>query len=414
MNRITIYALAALTICSLLLLPASSSGLTTSNVTLSASGVVQYNNLSVNKAVTAFGVWFTDTDTSFVANHFTFLTTDFDGSRTDFYIPFLPAMQSIKTKNPNVKIIGYKELIGIYDYNDDWAEVNSHEDWFIHDANGNRIVNSQYGWYLMDVGSQGWRQHWVSYVNSKMTNTPYDGVFADDVWTEIWSWYLAALDHTVKDSDVSRWHADTAGMLQYVKANMLPGKILVINTDEGILWQSDTHDYRDIADGYMIEGYFHAVWEDPTTYHSDYNINRQIDALASDSAAGKIVLAASGTLTSDSETTNRLVKACYVMFLLGVNGPQAYWSFNESPVGWYVLDGNYQPIMDTDIGQPTGAYYISQNVYMRDFTGGKALFNPSASSYTVNLGGTYKLLDGATVSSVTLNSYSGEILLSPT
>jgi hypothetical protein len=67
--------------------------------------------------------------------------------------------------------------------------------------------------------------------------------------------------------------------------------------------------------------------------------------------------------------------------------------------------------MDTQIGSSTGAYYPSQNVYMRDFTGGKVLFNPTGNSNTINLGGTYKTVGGSTVSSVTLSAYSGEILL---
>ncbi len=69
--------------------------------------------------------------------------------------------------------------------------------------------------------------------------------------------------------------------------------------------------------------------------------------------------------------------------------------------------------MGTRIGSPVGAYYQSQNVYMRDFSGGKVVSNPTGGSYTVNLGGNYKLLDGTTVSSVTLAAYSAEICLLP-
>ncbi len=48
---------------------------------------------------------------------------------------------------------------------------------------GKRIPDTLYGYYLMDVGSLGWRQYWVSYVNSKMAAAPaYDGVFADGVY----------------------------------------------------------------------------------------------------------------------------------------------------------------------------------------------------------------------------------------
>ncbi len=69
--------------------------------------------------------------------------------------------------------------------------------------------------------------------------------------------------------------------------------------------------------------------------------------------------------------------------------------------------------MDTKIGTPTNAYYKSQGVYMRDFTGGKVISNPSANPRTVSVGAGYTLLDGTVAAkSMTLAAYSAEILLS--
>jgi hypothetical protein len=416
MNKIDIRVIIALTISGLLLLPSLSSASSISNVTFSATGVVQYSasgpSTPINKAVYVYGLGWTDADTSFVADHFTLLDADFDGCRTDFYIPYLQAMQSIKAKNPNVKIIGYKDFMGMYTYLDDWAEANSHEDWFIHDANGNRIKNTQWGWYLMDCGNAGWRQHLFSYVNGKMNNAAYDGVFADDVWNAITDWSLSAFDKTIPNSVRTRWHNDMKGLLQNVKTNLLTGKILVVNTDE---WE--TQDYINVADGMMIEGYGHAYWEgiDTQGTRSTATILQQIAALSRSSSTGKIVYAASGTIIPSPMNTakvNAMVKYCYGIFLLGEGGSQAYCGFND----WWSSDGShgYYPIMDTQIGSPIGDFYSSQNVYMRDFSGGKVVVNLASSSYTVNLGGTYKLLDGTPVSIVTLNPYSGEILLSPT
>jgi hypothetical protein len=46
---------------------------------------------------------------------------------------------------------------------------------------------------------------------------------------------------------------------------------------------------------------------------------------------------------------------------------------------------------------------------MRDFTNGKVLFNPSANSYTINLGSTY-YLNGSPITSLWVAAYSGYIL----
>jgi hypothetical protein len=169
-----------------------------------------------------------------------------------------------------------------------------------------------------------------------------------------------------------------------------------------------TDTYLSVVDGQVIEGYEHATWTNANTYA---NGGITIDTLARKSATNKIIVANSGTIvSSDSTQMANIVKYCYASFLIGTSGSQTYWSFND----WDSGDGSkgYYAIMNTNIGQPTGSYYTSQNVYMRDFTAGKVLFNPSASSYTITLGQTYRLINGLSVSSVTLGPNSAEILLS--
>jgi hypothetical protein len=397
MNKINIYVVIALTVSSLLLLPAFSSPSSTPNVTISAGGTVQYSALDprtpINKAIYIYGSGsLTDTQISFIANHFTLMDVSFEIN--------ISSLQEIKKANPNMRIIGYKDMMGVYPGEDDWAEVNSHEDWFVHAANGNRILNTFWNWYLMDVGSSGWRQHYVSYVNNQISNAQYDGVFADDVWNTIESWSSQYFNAAIPEAVISRWHNDTIEMLQYVKANLLPNKILIVNSDE---WNTD--DYLNVADGQMIEGYEHAPW-DPV---NSLGTRSSIDVLARKSATGKIVWAVSGTDTNGTSQTqiDAMMKYCYSSFLIGMNGTQAYWEWN---IGDFA--SSYQTIMDTNIGQQTGAYYSSQSVYIRDFTSGKVLFNPSANSYNVSLEGNYQLLNGTVVSSIILAPWSGEILLS--
>jgi hypothetical protein len=245
-------------------------------------------------------------------------------------------------------------------------------------------------------------------VNNKINNAQYDGVFADNAPREIPTWVPWNIPYSnFKPADIARWHTDTIGFLQYVKANLLPGKIIVINSDD---WNSI--DYLNVVDGMSIEGFAHATWETPDQ-HSFGTF--MLDFISQASATGKIVWPLAGTAIPSGTSTAavaKVVKFCYAAYLLALNGPQMHWGFNN----WGSPDGSrgYYPILDTDIGQVTGAYYSSQNVYMRDFTGGKVLLNPSSSSRSVNLGSSYKLLDGTVVSSIVLGAWSGEILLSPT
>jgi hypothetical protein len=384
-----------ITAISLLILPCTS-GLVSSTANISFSGVVQYSTstiATINKACLAYVTTLSDTDTTFMATHFNLVVLNPDD------IGMQPTYaQAIKTKNSAVTVLGYRELYTMYPTYNDWAVVNANEAWFLHDVNGNRIYAPSYGWYLMNPGNAGWRSHFVSNLNSVVLNG-YDGLFADDVWNALRTYGYTVGAGSIKSSDIANWHSNVLGMLQYVKAN-IGGKLVVLNTDE-----SGVYDYVAAADGMMIEGYCQAPWNPSNTYSSFSVLSQQIKDLGTVSGMGKIIFAVSGV--SDTVTL-QTVKYCYAMYLLGVNGSKAYWGFND----WVSSDGShgYYSIMDTNISSPLSAYYSSQNIYMRDFTGGKVLFNPTSSSCIVNLGSSYKLLNGTVVSSLTIGAYNGEIL----
>jgi hypothetical protein len=105
---------------------------------------------------------------------------------------------------------------------------------------------------------------------------------------------------------------------------------------------------------------------------------------------------------------------CLSGFLLAVNGPNAYFSqgdFFDSahPSGF----GGWYPEFETlqKIGQAIGSRYFSQNVYIRDFSNGKVLFNPTANSYTVSLETNY--IDPTTnqqLTKIQIPAWSGRII----
>ena len=349
----------------------------------------------VKKAVYNYEAWraMTQEELSYMADHFDLLVFDGGWWQTP------EQMATIKNRNPKAVIFGYKNIMGIYEGTEDWAVVNANESWFVHDTAGNRIRNTQFGWWLLDPAS-GWRGHFLSYVNSKINYPYYDVLFIDDVYSMWPQWMNSSLSSLPDASVMARWASDTRAMLQYVKANLVAGKLVVVN---GAEWGS----YLDITDGYCAEGFTHGSGNDLSYHGTTEHIMYDIDLIAHDSATGAIIWLASGAMpTGDVEQT---AKFCYVAALLAANGSNVYFSFNN----FNSADGNrgYYPFMDVDVGSPTGAYYISQNVYMRDYTGGKVLFNPSGNSYTVNLGGNYKLLDGTVVSSIIMEPWTGEILL---
>jgi hypothetical protein len=418
MNKRISLLVAALTItiilCSLTQ-PLTTSGLVTTTITFSSTGTMNYSTQSIQKGgaagfMTWNGVWMPQQALDFAKEHFNTMSL---GSYQWQNYP-VSAIQDFK--NAGMAPLGYTRLAQVQysptpDYcSADWVEVNTHEDWFIHDAlTGGRIWNPADSGFLMDIGNAGFRQHWITYVRNNLnTYQGFTGIFIDNTigsmdadWVP-WTRFNDGSQPVFKTSDLNSWHSNAVNFLAQIKA-AFPDKTIIINTD-GL-----NYDYVDKVDGVMIEGFTHATYQNADQYNTADLTKLQIDYYASVTSNGKIAWYYSGTSTGTNAQINNLVKYCFAGALISNNNPQSVFSFND----WFSFDGShgYYPIMDTNIGSPTGTYYQSQGVYMRDYTAGKVLFNPFANSYTVNLGQDYRLVSGATVSSVTLNGYSGEILL---
>jgi hypothetical protein len=121
---------------------------------------------------------------------------------------------------------------------------------------------------------------------------------------------------------------------------------------------------------------------------------------------GKYFLASPHAIPSDTKENMLFGLSC---FLLGVNGPNAYFSWIDI---WSEPSHGHYTEMDAaeSLGSPTNKYYSYQSVLSRDFENGKVLANPSDYAYTVNLQGTYKTFDGNSVTQITIQDHSGAIL----
>lgn len=342
-----------------------------------ASGIIR---ISTRKHIVSY-VTFTDEIANFVASNFNVVIADFSAKES---------LNKIKAINPNVILLGYRNIMAMHPHYEDWEEVNAHEEWFLHDINGNRLINKKYGWYAMDVGSTGWQNHYANFVKAKLDMYPVvDGLFADDVWE--WTKYQN-MAWTVEPSLVPpeiqyRWHNDMVRMIQYVKS-ILGSKLVIINTNEL------TGDYLKYVDGMMFENFIHGCTEGLDEFSADPISH--VKQLINLSSTGKYFLAHSGAKIPQNHTQDDLEKAHKVMlysfcsYLLGLNGPLA--SF-----GWNTIkseDGSrgYYAEMDYDIGFPLGNYYIKDGLYMRDFERVRVLVNFSAEARsTVVEGKTYTL-----------------------
>ncbi len=380
----------------------SDSGTTGSTQSIQKAGITAY--------ITWNGVWNDPQAFAFAQAYFNTMEV---GAYQWEYLP-VRAIQDFK--DAGMAPLGYQRFAQV-EYSTtpeycsaDWVECNAHEDWFIHDAvTGGRIWNPSDSGFLMDIGNAGFRQHWITYITNNLNiYQGFTGIFIDNTIGSLnpnwipWVRFTDRSQPVFKTSDLNNWHANAVNFLAQIKA-AFPDKTLIINTD------GFNYDYVDKVDGVMIEGFTHAAHQNAEQHNSADSIESQIDYFGNVSSNGKIAWYCSGTSTGTTAQIDNLVKYCLSGALISNNNPQSMFSFND----WLSFDGShgYYPIMDTQIGSPTGAYYKSQNVYIRDFTDGKVLFNPSDNFENVDLSGEFWFLNNTKVSDVTLEGYSGEILL---
>lgn len=347
-------------------------------ITASGTIIQKESEIKFLKSINVWGF------TSLMPQEFIEHVAKFDLIATSFEIK--ESARQIKQLNPEALILGYKDVMGINTQTDDYQEVNQHEDWFVHDIYGNRLVNKDWGWYCMDVGNQGWRQHCVDYLKEKFDLYAFDGVFADDVWSQLWkeAWTVPPEDVP----DYPDWHQQMIGFIQYVRLQINP-KIFISNTP-------NNDDYVDVSDG--------KVWEGLGQYNAEITV-LDISSLARRSAEGKYCLVWSKNYQEDTFSSMQYGLSCY---LLGVNGSKAYFGWNNV---WSESKGYYPEFEDVKLlGNALNEYYSYQSVYARDFENGKVLLNPSWNTHTVNLQETYVTLNGETVTEIIMEGHSGTIL----
>lgn len=265
----------------------------------------------------------------------------FDLVSTDYRIE--DDVQKLKALNTNLIVVFYKNIIGMSPEMEDWDIVNAHEDWFLHDLNGNRLqVKGEYGWFLMDMTNEGWREHFASFLQTKLSSG-FDGVFFDDCWTHLFkdAW-------TVPEEDVpnlntgtpyTQWQTAMRDFISYVKT-IVGNKLLIYNGGCPCL---------DIADGKMLEGF--CLGTNPLDH---------VNQLASDSATQKIVMASPYGGVKD---THENFMFCYACYLLGIKGNKTYFSW----INYYATNQGYYAEMDVETGRAIGAYYVEDGLYQRIF-----------------------------------------------
>lgn len=325
------------------------------------------------------------------------------------YRNFVPLM---KARNPNLVLLSY--MNGTLSQSSE-GDIYPDE-WYLKDATGARVVSNKWGNYLMDPTSQGWIGSRISQALQFIDYSGYDGVLMDVMGTapidEDYSSGVPLNPATGQAWTKAEWLTATSALAARVKNAVAPKIVFVNGLGSGPRYfnpAAPSSRLLDGIDGGHAEAFLRNANEPITSYPLAKNWLKEVDMLVDAAARGKSVLTltkvwAPGT-PAEKEAWHRYALAS---FLMGA-GEKTYFTFQ------YARDDDptvAMPLWSTNVGAPLGDYFaISGGAYQRSFANGKSLVNPGVNTVTVPLDGPYRTLEGAVVTSITLQPNQGDVLI---
>jgi hypothetical protein len=331
----------------------------------------------------------------------------------------------LKAKNPSIKVLLYKNASASVSYAchggiDDaalpagvgycWAAANQ-PSWFLTDTSGKRIEFCDYpGVWLMDVGSPAYQQQWLDNVTADAKAKGFDGIFIDDV-NQNSSAHLCTRT-IAKYPQSSNFTTAMTGFMAKVGPGLQSKGLLVLpNIMIQNWWEESGRQVWDSWVGYSSGGVqeYYTKWNkdssawftDDGGFHNDWTYRQEF--LRRTQAAGKIFIGLTYAPAGDYRS-QRYARASFLM----------EWDGGRSALAFEPTDPEqqdpFQATWTTDLGAPLGARAKVGLVWRRDFADGVVVVNPSTSSQTVSLGGTYLQPDGTPVTSITLQSADAAML----
>jgi putative glycosyl hydrolase-like family 15 (GHL15) protein len=307
--------------------------------------------------------------------------------------------------NPRFLMLHYQLTVGTgpaqFVVGDRWTNdfnlVTQHEDWFLHDDQGRRLLQPTWNWYVMDLRFDGPRpktgfpEYWLRTAIERMRENEDDGCFADSYTQDI-------LINQLRPPFL--WFMDPAACTRYWLPQLnrfgaycaagfhrQPERFYYLPNLGGLVTTWDRTTNLLVGDGGMNEGFCAGG---PGHFYSLDDWKLQMTRVLSLAAAHKIVLCQTGT-----DRENRDHRWFIVGSYLLTKGRHSYLNmFQHSTLEWYpeyALDlGGYSAEPSPDVSRYWDADW---KLYRRDFARGIVLVNPTAAPVTVpRLGATYRLV----------------------
>ncbi len=422
----------------LLLVPFIAIGATSSQITFSNSGTIQIPVVSTTK-LGVYGIggsYFEDLTASQMAATYDMsqsLMAGQGGLNSDPYVIKLTQAQS---QNPSYKPLIYRNVKSVwYSWTSEWNAANTNG-WLLKDSSGNFVTTDGGISYVCDITNPAYQQWVADLVASEISWYPnlWKGTMLDNaVFSTAREWVSSCSATPINPNtrapftDAQLFTGASQMVSKIIAAIGDPSKVVLLNGIwSGYMWDYNSG-YKTILNGVsglnavMTEG----TWWDMgyQRYYSATQWKESVDMISSfqDSLLGNNPNSRLVTLDNvvdetlpPGATQTQMMTFGYASTMLAVKNDRNLIGFGFNLGKYPSVLAEAQKLESVNLGSPLNSYYqvSGTSVYAREFSGGEVLVNPTSSSYTITLSGTYTIFDGGNVSgSLTVSPYSGVILL---
>jgi hypothetical protein len=311
----------------------------------------------------------------------------------------------LKAANPGLKVLVYQNLGamtegvgpgGLSSSGVNFAEANTaHPDWFLKGAGGERLAFEDFHWlWAGDVGNPEYQRQWAANVIRLLRSGPWDGVMMDDTNTTN-RYHFHPISRVAQYPTDAAYQGAVRSMLQYVgPAIQAAGKLAIPNVGSWSENAGVVREWLPYVSGGMDEMFLKWSKSAGQGYRGSHEWESQVGEIAATEAMGKQFIAITQAEPSDAQGA----RYGWASALLAGNGHTVYMASNGH-AGEETWLGDYE----TQIGTPSSAASpVGNGAWLRRFSNGLVVVNPTSSTLPVSFGGAYSGdgLENATGASV--------------
>jgi len=333
-------------------------------------------------------------------------------------------IQQARQIKPDFKALLYRCIKAISYQSPEWQMVLD-GNWLLKDVNGQLVYDMNYpDHYLVDIGNEQYQKWVANWVKESIDQYGFDGVMADN---SMYAWaneiFWTASTQPINPRTRTYWTNEEIrqALIQIHREikNAIGSKILFCNgIMEGHRFWRRYNEYMQYLNGSPMDGFgseflwHNGAWMSEADWLDSLNflIFVQDNFLKKNQDRIYGVGCALDQLPINC-TRERMLTYAFASTLLGMKNNQNYLAL-------FATDLNFtthvvQPLFDIGIGAPLNDYYVvaGTHVYGRDFDNVKVLVNPTDTPYSIDLQNTFKTVDGGIISRITIEDYTGIVLI---